>query len=285
MGWLKELATKAVKFVAPVMDPLTVAFVHPIQTIKAITGPTTMKQLEAEHFAQPLSKQITETVMSTIGYGTAIVGGAAIGGAAKAGTLAASAAKLIPTTLKGKVIGVIAAPVVIGAVIKEPGKTAEAIAKAPGALANVGGNVAGFIAEPSIEKAKAIVTENPVIVGAVAAVAVIAGAKAILPAIVTSKQIEATKEQTAAIEAVTKTMQPGVLPGETPGGLIPEKTMITDEGKPVTTQTSTITTGKRKRRKAKAAISPSIRQNVQVIVSNRSVGIENKRYLNERILA
>jgi len=73
------------------------------------------------------------------------------------------------------------------------------------------------------------------------------------------------------------------------GGVSKEATIGGTEAQiPSTTQMATISTGtKRKRRKVKAPIIPSIRQNVKVIVSNSAVGsqITNKRYLNQRILA
>jgi len=291
----KKIAGAVVKKVAPVMDPLTVAFVHPVKTVKAIFGPTTLKQVEEEHFAQPLKKQITQIVLATVGYEAAIVGGAAVGGAAKAGTLAPKAAavakSLIPTTLKGKAIAAVAAPVVIGAVINQPAKVAEAVAKTPSALANVGGNIANLVADPSIANAKALVTENPVIVGGAAAVAAIAGAKTILPAVVTSRQIAATEKQTEAIEAATAGISGGGISVIDKSGEMNKPYSI--ETAPTTAKTEIVKEGvtklstKRKKRSIKAAM-PSVNQKVNVIVSNRSVstGIrQTHKYLNREILA
>ncbi len=278
-GALKKAATAVVKTIQPVMDPLTVAFVHPIQTAKAIVGPTTVKQVVETHFEQPLSKQITETVIAGAGYATAALGAGAV--AAKG--VAATAATLVPATVKGKVIAAVAAPVVIGAVIKEPAKTIEAAASLPSGLANVGGNIAGLVADPSIEKAKALVTENPVIVGAAAAAAAIVGAKAILPAIVGAKQIEAVQEQTEAIREVGKAQQPVIVEGapttEAPTAPITPKTerVVTTAAK---------TSGKRKKRSSKAA-AQNISQRVNVVVANRAVstGIrQTHKYLNRKLL-
>ena len=64
-----------------------------------------------------------------------------------------------------------------------------------------------------------------------------------------------------------------------------EKAIATDEAKPITPETTTIQTGKRKRRKAKAVISPSVRQSVRVnVISNNSAHRITKNYLRERIL-
>ena len=95
--------------IAKGLDYLTVGFVHPIKTAEAILSPkTTVAGVIQEHFAQPLGKQIPETVLAGVGYAGAVLGGAAVGAAAKAGTLApkalSAAQALIPATTKGKII-------------------------------------------------------------------------------------------------------------------------------------------------------------------------------------
>ncbi len=279
-GAAKSVATAVVKSpVGKVMDVATVAFVHPIQTIKAVVSPTTtVKQVVETHFAQPLSKQITETVIATAGYAGAVVGGAAIGTAAKAGTLLPA---LIPATTKGKVIAAIAAPVVLGAVIKEPIKTAETIAGAPSALANVGANVAQFAADPSLEHAKEIITENPIIVGGAAAAAAILGAKALLPAIVGAKQIEAVQEQTEAIREATSGMKTLEQPTTT-APIAP----ITPATERVVTTAAAKSSTKRKRRSVKAP-TQNISQRVNVVVANKSTSTglrQTHKYLNRELL-
>lgn len=278
--------------VGKVMDYVTAGFVHPVATVKAAISPTQtiQKDVIEPHFAQPLKKQVTETVMATVGYVGAVLGGAAIRGAATAGTLAPKAAtiakSLIPTTIKGKVIAAVAAPVALGAVINQPAKTLEAVAKTPSALANVGGNIANVIADPSLANAKALITENPVIVGGAAAAAAIAGAKTILPAITTSRLINATEEQTEAIEAATagitvidKSQQFKTMPYVPETAPITPKTEAVKEG---VTKPST----KRKRRSSKA-VPQNISQRVNVVVANRAVstGIrQTHKYLNREIL-
>jgi len=256
------------------MDPLTVAFVHPIQTAKAIVGPTTVKQVVETHFEQPLSKQITETVIAGAGYATVALGAGAI--AAKG--VAATAATLVPATIKGKVIAAVAAPVIIGAVIKEPTKSIEAAASLPSGLANVGGNIAGLIADPSIAGAKALVTENPVIVGAAAAAAAILGAKAILPAVIGAKQIEAVQEQTEAIREVAKG---GIA---APAPIAPTAPVTPATERVVTTAAKTSTA--RKKRSVKAPVQ-NISQRVNVVVANKSTSTglrQTHKYLNRELL-
>jgi len=274
----KKIAGAVVKKVAPVMDPLTVAFVHPVKTVKAIFGPTTLKQVEEEHFAQPLKKQITQTVLAGVGYASLAVGAGAIGGAAKAGTLATAAKTLIPKTLKGKAIAAVAAPVVIGAVINQPAKIAEAVVKTPSALVNVGGNIANLAADPSIENIKTLVKENPVIVGGAAAAAAIVGAKTILPAIVTSRQIAATEKQTEAIEAATA--------GMSGGGISATQQQITPQ-LPATERivTTATTTSKKRRKAAKKAVIQPISQRVNVVVQNKNTAYGIKNYLKRSVYA
>lgn len=165
MGWLKKL-TKS-KF-GKAMDTFSAVFSNPIKSVKAVVSKkTTIKQVTKAHFAKPLKSQIAKTVLSTAGYATALYGGAAAVSAAKAGTLkagvAVAAKSLIPKTIKGKVIAAVAAPIVVGAVIKEPTKVLSKVAAAPSELAQFGGDVATFAAEPSLETAKQIIKESPII--------------------------------------------------------------------------------------------------------------------------
>ena len=266
-----------VKAVAPVMNVATVSFVHPVQTVQAIISPTkTVAQVVEKHFEQPLSKQITETVVQTAVYATAVLGAGAV--AAKGVT--AAAGTLIPETLKGKVIAAVAAPVIIGAVIKQPAETLGAVAELPSGLANVGANIAGLAADPSIAGAKALITENPVIVGVAAATAAILGAKAILPAIVGAKQIEAIQEQTEAIKEAGG--KPAII--ETGETIAPTAPITPKTERVVTTAAKTST---KKRKSSLKAPAQNISQRVNVIVANKanSTGLrQTNRYLNKELL-
>ncbi len=143
MGWFTKAFTAIKKSpLGKAMDTLSATFSHPIQTVTAIVSPTkTIKEVTEKHWEQPLSTQITQTVLATGGYVAALYGGAAI--ATKG--LAAAVKTLIPATLKGKIIAGVAAPVVLGAVIESPELLGKA-AGAPSELAQFGGDVAGFIA-------------------------------------------------------------------------------------------------------------------------------------------
>jgi hypothetical protein len=274
---VKAAPAAVVKAIAPVMNVATVSFVHPVQTVQAIISPTkTVAQVVETHFAQPLPKQITETVVQTAVYASAVLGAGAVAAKGVAGT----AASLIPETLKGKVIAAVAAPVVLGAVISKPLETLGAVAELPSGLANVGANIAGLVTDPSIASAKTLITENPLIVGTAAAAAAILGAKAILPAIVGAKQIEAIQEQTEAIKEAGG--KPVVI--ETGETIAPTAPITPKTERVVTTAAKTST---KKRKSSLKAPTQNISQRVNVLVANRanSTGMrQTHRYLNKELL-
>jgi len=280
MGLLSSIG----KGIAKVLDTATVAIAHPVKTATAlVSDKSTVKEVIQEHFSQPLSTQLKQTILGTVGIAATVVTAGKVGAAAKAGTLVKS---ITPTTIKGKVITAVAAPLAVGAVINQPKKVAEAILKTPASLVNVGGNISNLIADPSVSNVKKLVTENPVIVGAALALGTIATAKTLIPAVTAARQIEATQEQTEAIKSATAgiTAIPITTPAFTNEGVM--------EAQPQTPQTKTITSGSTKTRRRKASrikekTFGNINQRVNVIVSNRSssTGIRSsKRYLNREIL-
>lgn len=195
---------------------------------------------------------------------------------------------VIPKTTKGKVIAAVAAPVVLGAVTSQPKETAKAIASTPSSLFNVGSNTANLIANPSVENAKTLFTENPLIVGGAAAVGAIALGKSILPAVATTRQTAAINEQTEALQ----NLSPQVISvTDKSADFKPIENTSFAPSSPVTPQTQSINkTGlPTKRRKKKAQIPSIIKQNVSVNVMNRSssTGIrttnKNKNYINREL--
>lgn len=283
MGILSSLK----KGVMKVMDTATVAFTHPIQTISAVISPTkTVAQVVEKHFEQPVTKQITEIVLTTAGYATAALGVAGI--AAKG--IAATASSLIPSTIKGKIIAAVAAPVIIGAVVQEPAKITKIVTKAPSELAQFGGDIAKFVSDPSLESAKQIIKESPVISGVVAAAAAVGIGAAAVPAISGYLTREEMEKQTAALEAQVKATE-----ATNVGAIstLPYPSSTAPAPIPVTPQTETVMAGgikvsPRRKRRISVAVMPSVRQNVNVIVQNRnfSTGIRHtKNYLNYMVLA
>ena len=181
-------------------------------------------------------------------------------------------------------VAAVATPVVVGAIIKEPTAVAKAVAKAPSELAQFGGDVATFASNPSLETAKEVIKESPLISAAVGAIAVGGAAKAILPAIATSRQTEAIQEQTEAIKAAIPTTP--IYSGDQ-GFKITEIKPAQPQTIAQTKTVSSDTVKKpRKRSTIKKREPTSINQRVNVIVSNRSssIGIRNTKFIKERIL-
>lgn len=280
--------------VAKGLDYLTAGFVHPIKTIEAAISPTKTIQQDVitPHFEQSFVKQTVQTLTAGATYAGAVLGGAAIGTAAKAGTIGTTATKaaaaLIPTTIKGKIIAAVAAPVVVGALVQSPGAVIGAVAKAPGELAQFGADVSSFAVNPSISSAIEIVKESPLISAGAAALGVGAAAGLVIPAVSGILTREEMQKQTEAFERQAAAAESGLVAGTGGSATLPkEKLLITDDTGISTPQTTTISTGKRRRKRAIKKESPSVRQNVQVIVKNAATGlrIRNERYLNTRVLS
>lgn len=256
--------------------------------LEKVTGKTYGRQTVEAAMQDPVAKGLANVIIGGTAAIGAVLAAPAVGGAVAARGGAAAVAKtaaksLIPSTAKGKVIAAVAAPVVIGAVAKEPVKSLKAAVQAPSELAQFGGDVASFVANPSLESAKQIVKESPIISAATGLLVAGGAVKTIAPAIASIKQTEAIKEQTAAIEGATKAVQPQ---GITVTDLSQAQTPLT----PVMPQTSQVSAGTqaRKRRKGvRKAAMPSVNQSVRVNVinSSKSVGISHtKKYLNRQLL-
>jgi len=281
MGLLSSIG----KGIAKALDVTTVALAHPIQTATAVVSKkSTVQDVITAHFAQPLKEQIKDVVLGTAGIAATVVGGAAIGGAAKAGTLApkvVSVAKaLIPATAKGKVIAAVAAPVVIGAIAKEPVKSITTAIKAPGELAQFGGDIATFAADPSLSSAKQIITESPLLSAGAGLLAVGGIAKVAAPIVSGALTRGAIQEQTEAltqggVSVIDRSGEFKVLPVAENNAPIPQT--------PQTQKVSSTTTRKRTRR-AKKLVVPSVNQRVNVIVANRNTSTGMKNYLKREVL-
>jgi len=231
--------------------------------------------------SNPTMKAALETVSNHPYVSAGIIAGGVTAIAKPAATLAL-AKSAIPTTLKGKVIAAVAAPVVIGVVSKAPVQTAKALIEAPSQLSEFGSGIGQLATKPSLESAKALFKESPILTGAaLAAVAVVAG-KGIFPAIATARQTEAIQEQTEAIKGVG-----AVLPTEQANYATAPVGKSTAPSVPVTPQTQTVMAGatKKYKRKAKKAILTSrISQKVNVLVANKNTNIA-KRYISKEVLA
>lgn len=257
--------------VAKVLDTATIALAHPIKTATAVvSSKSTLEEVRTAHFKQPLATQIKQTILGTAGIAAAVVGTGAAVTAARAGTLAKA---IIPTTLKGKAAAALVVPVAATAVINKP----SLIVEAPSKILNFQTNVGEFIAQPSTEKAKDIISENPIISGGIAAAVLGGAALKVLPAIATARQTEAIQEQTEAIKGVSSTPQPSVMYPNQYNAAAP--TPQTAQTKQVSDKPLT----KRKKRSVKARM-PSINQRVNVIVQNKQDNRTIKKYLNRQLL-
>lgn len=293
MGLLSNIVSSVKSsVVGKALDTLSAAFIKPVETVKAIISPTkTVSDVIKEVEKQSLAKNITSTVLNTAAAAATIVGAGAVSAAAKAGTLlpaAATAAKaLIPTTTKGKIVAAVAAPVVVGAVIKEPVSTIKAISTAPSELAQFGGDIATFIKEPSISTAKEIIKESPLISAGVAAATIGAGVAAVAPAISGLLTRETIQEQTKVLEKAISNdtiVDKDILPPKDSKIYYPVDTI--SPSAPITPETKAITptTTKKAIRRARKKKKPvtNISQRVNLMVSN--TGVRNTNYINRRVL-
>ena len=175
-------------------------------------------------------------------------------------TLNAAKAGFSALSTRGKVLTVGAAIPVTSFLVSNPSAIGS-IAETPRGLSNLGSNIAEFVKEPSIEKAKNIFKENPVIAGTIAgaaAVGVGAGAVAIGSNILNTA---ATKENTAAIEASNAA---NTIPDY---AISPVSQNVTSA--PTGLETQTISTSSRSIAKRKKKVIPQqIRQSVRVNVIN-----------------
>lgn len=239
-------------------------------TLNAAFNPFSKDKVQA-NVTNPTMKTALETVANHPYIAAGAAAGAITAVAYPAAALSAAKAA-IPTTIKGKVAAAIAAPIVVG-VIAKSGKAREALLEAPSSLTQLGAGVGELIEEPSLKKAWELVKEHPIAAGAAAAgAAIVVGGGIGLAAntVATMLNTKETKENT--LGGVPQTAA-----GEIPTGVgaaIPEKEIQTAEGYPATAQTTTVTTGKKRYRRARLQEKPSVRQNVRVgvIVQNKATG-------------
>ena len=273
-------------------ENFTVAVQKPVQYVTATisdlkTGGNKAQTLVNNQLSKPLATQIKDIVVSTGTAALAVVATAPTAVRAaivKAAPVVGKAIQAVAPTTKGKIIAAIAAPVAVGAVIREPYAVSKAITKAPGELANFGGDVAGLIANPSVEKAKELVSESPLI-SAGAGLLVAGGiAKAVVPAISGIATREAIKEQTNVIKSGGISLIPLDEVPQTANSLVP----ISPQTGQTQTLASTTTRKVTKYKKKKPILPTSINQKVNVIVSNKSssVGVkQSKNYIKRELLA
>jgi len=304
IGNLVSKATTTVTNVAKnTFSALPVVLSSPVKSIAAVISPTkTFKEVETKFYSQPKATQVAQTVIGGVSIG---VGGAAVKAAtgiiksgAVVSTVSNVAKSLIPTTTTGKVAAVVATPVVIGAISSQPVEVAKKVVEAPSQLSNFGSNVANLAINPTVENVKTVVAENPIIAAGAALVVGGAAVKAISPVVGGLLQREAiedqTKSLTKAIEEsktdIPKTLDTVKTEGKTPVPITathtqplvkPEDTATVPNTEPLFASTKSTVAASSKKKKRK--LTPTVRQNVNILVQNRNNAI-SERIIKEKIL-
>jgi hypothetical protein len=271
-------ATSAVKAtgaaIATGLDTLQAAYANP--TTFVTQGPSA---------AIAKTQQSTPTQNAIkVGTNALIAGGVILGASSTIGktVLTAAAKTLIPKTATQTLITAAAVPIVVGAFTSQPKESAKVILEAGPNLANLGGNLADFAADPSLEKAKDIITENPITSGLIAGGAALSGGLLAIGPIVTALNTDALRDNTKATEdrliGIPKENEKNYSIGPskavetfsgqsstidtTPAGVAPT---------PITPQTQQISaTSKKKKKRSKVSKPQNISQRVNVIVSNKN---------------
>jgi len=185
---------------------------------------------------------------------------------ARAPVAAATAGKaaIASLTPKQAVIAAVATPVVIGAVASNPKLIGKA-AKAPSELARFGADAGQLIADPSIDNAKQLLKESPLIAGGIAlgtAAAVGGGAVAALSNLATRQAIEDNTD------AILNTSSPALAALPELGTGSPSAIPITPATQVIGRPASSSVTGRRKARKKPEGT------NVRIQLLNQNTYIE-----------
>ncbi len=241
---------------------------------------TTIKEASETKFGKVLGTAIT-------GVGAA-TGIAAVGASAAATATAAKLGKGIGSTAlgvvkKNPITTAIAAPIVYGAIKENPREAAQVLVKAPGNLANFGSNVSDLIVDPSLEKAKETITENPILSAVIPTLAAAPLVRSVLPVVTnlqTQKKIENLKEDLSknVTAAPTTSNQVQTIPATT--GSSPTATSpVLPQTQTITATTGSASTKKKKtsRKPLQSKISQSVRVNVVGVSSANRI---TKKYLN-----
>ena len=255
MGFFSNLTQKIVSSPKNPLNILTTAIQHPIkfigaeiQSIKTLS-PSPVNTLISNTIAQPTSKQVGNIVANTATAGSLL--------------LAPELKLLTPVA----VVASSTIPRVVGA---SPNQSLKIAGKTTEGLPNFATNIGEFIENPSLSNATDIFKENPVIAGLATGAAVLGLAKG-LPA-VAGYVAGKIGGESAPAPSVTPFTGGGTLPTEKP------KPIDTDEGIPATPETTTIQTGKKKRRHKTPNKPQNVTQRVNIVFDNDYIDNKNKRF-------
>lgn len=297
MGLLSSIG----KGITTSLDYLSGAFTNPVTFV---TNPTAAKDKFLETNSKGLSGQVAnvaKTVATTATAAALIVGGGAAAGSTSAKAIGSKTLSVggtilkavAPKTVKGALLEAAVVPVVATAVIKNPSGAAKTVGNVVSAQVDLG----KLISEPSKETALDFVKEHPIATGVIGAGAALAVGKVATSIVSTVLNTKAVKENTRALK---ESRQPTI---EEITDVIPEQVQPTQAGYTVTDKsgefrpaetpilpaTNEVTEGtetkKKRRYKPRKVVTPSIRQNVNVVVKNNAVGIRaTKRFINKQML-
>lgn len=151
-----------------------------------------------------------------------------------------------------------------GAVIREPAATTKALAKAPGSLIDIGGDIAQLAANPSVEGAIALAKEHPVATAGtltgILAGAGLAGSTLLASAAVRANTKAIVGSTTAAVTAATPQLYPSSPAGET--SLVAPVTDSSVKTPIIGTSRSVSPVKRRRKAKEPQRISQSVRVNI-----------------------
>ena len=251
------------KGVGAVLDTVSVGFTHPIKTATAIiSSKSTVKEVIKEHFEeQPVTTQMLETGLATVGYVGLLLGGATAGGAAIAKVIGKKAVSVAVKHPLGTLFGA-------GLLATEGGQ--KFVKKIPGKVFGAG-EFTGEVLE-KIEEDEVLPTTGEILVGAgLLGAGLIGGA-------LTIRELEKWWEKKEGEKKEDKGIP--TLNGEIPE--IPEIPLGKDES-PILPETVTVSPTRKRYKRRRATITPSMRQSVRVNIIN-SPRHTNKTFINERLL-
>ena len=184
MGIFSSLGKTVAKLTVEPLAKITAS------VINKVAG-TNIKPLTTEQAANTSFGKVYFPVLgaaSTIAAASAVK---AVGG------ISTVAKALVPKSTAGKIVAVVATPLITPTIISHPSKTIDIIGNTGAGLINQGTNINKFVSDPSPAKALDIIKENPILAGIETAGIALVGAKYILPAVssyTTSQNTEAIKE-------------------------------------------------------------------------------------------
>jgi hypothetical protein len=241
---------------------------HPIATLTQGFSKT-QAQFEKESTTNPVGASIK----TAVGYGTTALAVASLGSASglvAGGSIASKVAGLGTTIVKTAVANPIKSlgAVVIGSAVLNSPKLQTQVSKTN--PVSFGSDIGTLIENPSIENAKAVAVNNPVLTTATAvggAVAIGGGLGLTANTIATYLNSKATKENTLSTSEPANSSNPSaVLPTATGGN----SSINTNEGLPVTPATQTIQAGHKTRSK-RSKIKAKPTGNINIKIDNRDV--------------